>query len=450
MLYVMIILWGIAFFLLLANFQRTASRWLSGVAFSGGAGALAATIDQVYRPAVEHWLYDAMALSSLTSYYGLPYTFFMFAMYYNEEFVSIRWKRILPWVLLVPIVLTIVFTPGYTRMYPVTYPVVALWALPYIFFGTYLVLTRRETTRQMQINHYFTSLAVLPAILFATTMNYILSSLGLLGLWRYNVWIIIISAVIFVYALFKYGFMGIQFYIERRRLDYTFRAITSGTAILNHSIKNDVGKIKLFSEKMKSYADETGQEELTDDIQVIQKSTKHIEEMIQRVHHQTQDFVVKSEVTNVGKLLDEVIVSLKPLLRHIEMVREYDQRYDLWCDRTQISETLHNIILNAAEATHHAGTITIQCEKTKRNLIIRILDQGSGISKQELQKVTEPFYTTKSSSKYNFGLGLAYCNNVMMKHNGSLKIDSVLGKGTTVELYFPRKRLIQHGKRGHI
>ncbi|MDQ0915838.1 ATP-binding protein [Paenibacillus sp. V4I5] len=63
------------------------------------------------------------------------------------------------------------------------------------------------------------------------------------------------------------------------------------------------------------------------------------------------------------------------------------------------------------------------------------------MEKSVLKQVLEPFYTTKSGSHSNFGLGLAYCYSVMKKHGGALELSSSPGKGTSVFLTFPGNRL---------
>ena len=62
------------------------------------------------------------------------------------------------------------------------------------------------------------------------------------------------------------------------------------------------------------------------------------------------------------------------------------------------------------------------------------------MEKSVLKQAVEPFYTTKSGNRNNFGLGLAYCYSVMKKHGGSLEISSEPGKGTSVYLTFPGQR----------
>jgi signal transduction histidine kinase len=449
MLFVLLALWMIASVLLLSDIRRGTTRWLSAVAFCGGMGALAALIGDQFTPyiveryeypALEQALYYLKVTASLTSYYGLPYTFLMFAIHYNRTVVKAEWKRYLSWILLLPIAISILFTPAYTEVYPISFRVVVLWAVPYVLLGAYLILIRKEFNRFMRRTHLFTSLAVIPAVLFATTMNYILPSMGMLGMWRYNTWVIVFGSAVFLYSIFKYGFLGIQFLVERRRLDYTLRAITSGTAILNHSIKNDVGKMKLFTDKIRRYAEDTNQAELQEDIKVVMAASAHIQEMVNRVQGQTQDLALKLEECKPAELIDQVLQSLGPMMESIKLQRSYSNTaLSIQCDQTQVMEVLNNIIVNAIEAMPGGGELKVKLAESKKYVMIEVKDSGVGIAKENLRKVLEPFYTTKTDSKLNFGLGLAYCYNVLAKHNGSLDIFSEPNVGTTVTLNFPKK-----------
>jgi signal transduction histidine kinase len=78
---------------------------------------------------------------------------------------------------------------------------------------------------------------------------------------------------------------------------------------------------------------------------------------------------------------------------------------------------------------------------SKKHLAIAVSDTGVGIAKENLPHVLDPFFSTKKTGQ-NFGLGLSYCYNAMQKHQGSLEIYSVPGEGTTIYLYFPRKRVV--------
>ncbi|MCD1260646.1 HAMP domain-containing histidine kinase [Paenibacillus athensensis] len=446
MLFVLFALWLIALLLLLVDPRAATMRWMSAVAFCGGIGALAALLDasiipyvhrQASNPRLEQLLYHVQSVSSVCSYYGLPYSFARLALHYNPAWPGARARKLLPYVLLLPPVACLAFTPWYTADMPITFAAVAPWAVPYILGGAVLIAARRERLRSMQRTHLYTCLALLPPVVGFSILNYMMPLFGFYRMWVYNTWVLAVIVPFFVFIFFKYGFLDIRLLIERRKLDSTLRAITSGTAILNHAIKNDVGKIRLFSEKMKLYAEETAQPELLEDLQVLIDASEHIRDMITRVHEQTQDVPMRQTPADLRELVQSVVASLKPGLAGITLRLGIPQELVLRLDRAQISETLSNVLINAAEAMPAGGDITVRAFTAKRSIVLEVKDSGIGMDKAVLARVLEPFYTTKSGSRHNFGLGLAYCYNVMKSHGGSLELKSEPGQGTTVFLIFP-------------
>ncbi|WP_162035310.1 ATP-binding protein [Chengkuizengella sediminis] len=447
MLFVLIALWGIALILLRFDPKNISIRWLSVLLFCGGCGAIAILIGEQLLPFVREQtdtvvlqsiLYRIQVTCSGFSYYGIPYSYILFSLYYQPIFVNKRWFKFIPYILSLPIVLMLIFTP----VYPVTdvelYPLLASWSVLYVLFGSILILSKREELPDLKRNHILTSLSIIPTVLFVLIMNYVLPSFEIYRMWKYNTWIVIYGTIVFILAIFNYGFLGMQILIERKKLDITLQAITSGTAILNHAIKNDVGKMRLFGHKIKAYAQNTEQKELEEDIDVILKATTHIQQMIQKVQHQTHDILLKKGSYNLKDMIDETLENTRPYFNQIKVICSVDENINLFCDKTHVMETLHNIVMNAIEAMPEGGEIEMIGYETKQIHVLEIKDTGFGINKNHLKKVMDPFFTTKTKDTMNFGLGLAYVYNVMNKHGGSLDIKSTRDEGTTVILKFPK------------
>lgn len=451
---VLVVLWLTSLLLIAANRSSPVFRWLSLLTFCGGMGALASIMEDwitVYEAGDTAsqihaaFLRQVQTACSWTSYYGLPYSFLLFAASYHQLGFAPRSYRLLPYIALIPpfAMLLVPIEDGY----PVAYGPLGCWAIPYAIAAAAMIVTKRVDHAAERRAHLIVTAAVLPAMLFALAMNYALPLFGIYRMWRYNIWSIPIAFCIFIIALFKYGFLGVQLMIERRRLDYSMRAITSGTAMLNHSIKNDIAKIKLFADKVNR--DGTGVEGLHDDVAVITRSAEHIEAMIRSVHERTQELTLRLEQLDLKML---AVGQLEPIRasaerQGIQIVFSTDQTAEavVLADAAQTEEAVHNVLCNALEAMPKGGKLTVAVYGGKRGAVLEITDTGCGIEKQHLHKVMEPFYTTKSGSTMNFGLGLAYCSQLMNRQGGELRIRSELGNGTTVSFFFPeikrRRRL---------
>ena len=83
--------------------------------------------------------------------------------------------------------------------------------------------------------------------------------------------------------------------------------------------------------------------------------------------------------------------------------------------------------------------LAYRCQPARGKAVISVADQGHGIVPEQLQLLFEPYFTTKKDHQ-NMGLGLYYCWNVMAAHNGSIRVESKPGCGSTFSLCFPVRR----------
>ena len=149
-------------------------------------------------------------------------------------------------------------------------------------------------------------------------------------------------------------------------------------------------------------------------------------------------------------LLPEVIQESADFVLHGEkIVCIYNFTSDLLpvdIDRGQISRVIQNIIINCTQAMPEGGVIKLNCENvtsvtsprqlpTDQNYVqIAISDNGPGISDETIDKIFDPYFTTK---KEGSGLGLAICHSIITKHNGLISAESSPGKGSTFRIFLP-------------
>ena len=119
------------------------------------------------------------------------------------------------------------------------------------------------------------------------------------------------------------------------------------------------------------------------------------------------------------------------------MHKMYGQLPSVKCLPGKINQVLMNILSNAVQAIDGKGTITITTEVAgNEHIKIRIRDNGKGINEQDLPRIFEPFYTTKSVGK-GTGLGLAISYSIVQQHNGSIDVRSERGVGTEFIVRLP-------------
>lgn len=115
---------------------------------------------------------------------------------------------------------------------------------------------------------------------------------------------------------------------------------------------------------------------------------------------------------------------------------------ELALDRERIIQVLTNLINNAVKFTPSKGKITVEAEKQKNNVLVKVKDTGIGIAGKDMKKLFEPFFQVESSDRRKYGgtgLGLTICKNIIEQHGGKIWVKSRLGKGSTFYFTVPLK-----------
>ncbi|MBU8880373.1 PAS domain S-box protein [Bacillus sp. FJAT-29790] len=147
---------------------------------------------------------------------------------------------------------------------------------------------------------------------------------------------------------------------------------------------------------------------------------------------------IKFKQADVQTILFDVISLLKTEASlhdvQIEFIFE-KQEYLVDCEPSQLKQLFINIIKNAIEASSNGGIVTV-CVKSEEmaGIFITVKDEGCGISQERLEKIGEPFYSSKEKGT---GLGLTVSFKIVQSHNGTIQFNSALKKGTEVRIKFP-------------
>lgn len=115
----------------------------------------------------------------------------------------------------------------------------------------------------------------------------------------------------------------------------------------------------------------------------------------------------------------------------------------IWGDRDLLLSLLYNLLDNAVKAVEEGGFILMKGSKRTQGYEIKVVDNGRGIPQEEIARITEAFYMvdkSRSRKEGGAGIGMALCQKIITLHQGELKIDSKLGEGTVMRLYFPGEK----------
>ncbi|KKB44537.1 PAS domain S-box protein [Bacillus thermotolerans] len=143
------------------------------------------------------------------------------------------------------------------------------------------------------------------------------------------------------------------------------------------------------------------------------------------------------EPTDMNQVLKETAAFMQPEALLKETVMVCDLQEDLpkvMMEVKQIKQVMINLIKNALEAMENGGTIKIRTRKKRYKVIVQVEDTGSGISKERITRLGEPFYSNKEKGT---GLGLMVSFKIIQNHHGTITFESEEGKGTLVEISLP-------------
>ncbi|MBN1466240.1 GAF domain-containing protein [candidate division KSB1 bacterium] len=177
---------------------------------------------------------------------------------------------------------------------------------------------------------------------------------------------------------------------------------------------------------------------LEDSYQAMSK----IESYIERIERLTDDLTKRSkqslpdfELADVAALIRECVFLMSSRAKRQNiLIYQYCPSDISWTyvDKSRLKRVFINIISNAIEAMPNGGKLSVLCQREKEYLAIRFVDTGIGIPEDKLRQVGKSFFTTKDKG---IGLGLAICRKIIEDdHKGELRISSIVGRGTTIEL----------------
>lgn len=182
-------------------------------------------------------------------------------------------------------------------------------------------------------------------------------------------------------------------------------------------------------------------------IEGLDKYLRAIEENVDKIKTFTSNLMdlrsisTSKEVICFARLLTEVVDYLRPQKRFKGVTLELEtlpESIPFNADNTHVQQLLYNLFNNAADATRECDrrhiTARVDMDTAQNNFSFSITDTGSGIEPELLEKAFNERFTTKDDGH---GYGLVVCKRIIDSHDGTLHIDSAVGKGTTIRIDFP-------------
>ncbi|KJS88352.1 MAG: hypothetical protein JM58_00840 [Peptococcaceae bacterium BICA1-8] len=205
-------------------------------------------------------------------------------------------------------------------------------------------------------------------------------------------------------------------------------------AVIAHEIRNPLMAIKTFIDLIPNKIENKRfQHKL---IQYVPAELDRLNQLVTHLLEYAKPRPSEKAEFKIKTLLNELLVLFNKKLkeRNINLVIEADEDALVFADKQQLKQILINLILNSIQAFQKEGFLKIAIHENEKGCTIEVTDNGCGIPKTYLNKVTDPFFTLKEDGS---GLGLSICYQLIKEHGGDISIFSKEKEGTTVYLFLP-------------
>ncbi len=222
-----------------------------------------------------------------------------------------------------------------------------------------------------------------------------------------------------------------------RRMSRADRLATIGelAAGAAHEIRNPLTAIRSSLQYLEAKSADEASLKL---ISAALQETARINEIVSALLSFSRPSETVQERYNLVETLEEGLdlVSFQARKQQVVLRREFpDEALTVRGDRSQLKQLFLNVFLNAIQAMPGGGELKVEAlRKDGPKAVVAVTDTGDGIPEENLDRIFDPFYTTKKSGT---GLGLSICYNIIKSHRGDIEVKSKTGQGTTILVSLP-------------
>ncbi len=313
MLFVFISLTTMSAILIFTDYKNPSTRWGGAFLFIAGTGALGTVLSTSVLPEIPVGTLKTIitvlcCILFSMSYQWSPYVFLMYGIKYSGLFRKYRnFERVAMYIFFIPVVLMYFVTDLYPDYTP-NFVGLCLWGILYNlssnFFLIYSALV--EKNQKFKYQRILTCAVLTPPALYSMISTYILRIFGVHNLWQFNALFILIGFTIFIASAATYGVMGVKIKSDQNRIETTIKAVSSGTAILNHTLKNEIMKISLCMSNIRDSINSTtvNKNDANENIDVAGESITYLTSFIKRINEHIGEIRLKEDICDLAQLLN--------------------------------------------------------------------------------------------------------------------------------------------------
>ena len=205
---------------------------------------------------------------------------------------------------------------------------------------------------------------------------------------------------------------------------------------VSHAVPQTVAGLKHLREQIEL-------EFLKEDIPALMRESKEGIVRVRKIVQDLKDFShvdanPKWQLADLAQGIDTTLNVVSNEIKYkADVVKQYGVLPDVWCLAPELNQVVMNLVVNAAHAIGpERGTITIRTGAEGSDVWFEVTDTGSGITRENLARIFDPFYTTKPVGE-GTGLGLSLSYGIVQKHHGRIEVSTEVGAGTTFRVTLP-------------
>ena len=227
--------------------------------------------------------------------------------------------------------------------------------------------------------------------------------------------------------------------LESERIDSIVRLAAGVAHELGNPLNSLTIHLQLIERKLKKLAKQPDATKLTESLQVCQGEVERLDGIITHFLKAIRPQKLELNELDLLGLVEDVLRVQEAELSNRELEVKVEVSDDLPIilgDRDQIKQAFFNLVKNAMEAMQPSGSLRILARCDDDYVYLQFVDNGSGISEEDLSKVFQAYYTTKEEGH---GLGMMIVERIMREHGGHINIESRKEAGTAITLQFPQQ-----------